>query len=99
MANDLIILAGATGRLGRLIAASLIERGARVRALTRRGGSHDTSDLRRKGVSIAEVDYFSKAEMVAACGGGACIVSALSGLEDVLLDSQSQLLDAAIAAD
>ena len=98
MADDAIILAGATGRLGRMIAASLVERGASVRALTRRGGSGDTAALRAAGVSIVEVDYFDRPEMIAACRGGACIVSALSGLEDVLLDAQSQLLDAAVAA-
>lgn len=99
MADDPIILAGATGRLGGLIAQSLIERGATVRALTRRGSSTDTSSLRAAGVSIIEVDYFNRSEMIAACNGSTCVVSALSGLEDVLLDAQSQLLDAAITAD
>ena len=98
MADDTIILAGATGRLGKLIAASLIERGASVRGLTRRGTSSDIATLRATGVSIAEVDYFDRPEMIAACRGGSCVVSALSGLEPVLLDAQSQLLDAAVAA-
>lgn len=98
MSDDTIILAGATGRLGGLIAASLMERGASVRALTRRGSSSDTSELRAANVSIVEVDYFNRSEMIAACRGGSCVVSALSGLEDVLLDAQSQLLDMAVAA-
>ena len=54
--------------------------------------------LRKLGASIESVDYFDGPVMVRACTGGTCVVSALSGLEDVLLDAQSQLLDAAVKA-
>ena len=36
-------------------------------------------------------------ELKRACEGASCVVSALSGLRDVIVDAQTQLLDAAIA--
>lgn len=37
-------------------------------------------------------------ELKQACQGASCVVSALAGLHDVIVDSQTKLLDAAIAA-
>ncbi len=36
--------------------------------------------------------------LAAACSGAACVVSALNGLQDVIIDRQSALLDAAVRA-
>ena len=70
-----------------------------MRALVREGSAATKIDkLHELGVSIEKVDYFNGPEMIRACTGGTCVVSALSGLEDVLLDAQSQLLDAAVKA-
>lgn len=96
--TELIILAGATGRLGKLIAKSLRQRNANVRALIRRGSTSDTSEIESCGVELVKVDFFNSAELTAACRGGSCVVSALSGVGDVILDVQSQLLDAALKA-
>ena len=99
MSDSLIVLAGATGHLGGKIAASLISRGASVRALVRKGSEPDrTQELRRQGATIVDVDYNSRPDLTRACKGGSCVVSALSGLRDVVVDAQTRLLDAAVEA-
>ncbi|RYG87298.1 NmrA family protein, partial [bacterium] len=55
-------------------------------------------ELRDRGVDVVEVDMASVADVAQACQGAFCVVSALSGLRDVIVDTQTTLLDAAIAA-
>lgn len=99
MDNDRIILAGATGDLGKRIARELVKRGAAVRALVRAGSEPAAiADLRRIGADITAVNIDDPAELARACAGGSCVVSALSGLRDVMLVRQCALLDAAVAA-
>ncbi len=93
------MLAGATGDLGCRIALALLARGAQVRALVRPGRSLATAgELRARGASIIEVDFNDAAALTRACAGAACVVSALSGLREVILDAQTHLLNAAVAA-
>ncbi|CAN5878352.1 hypothetical protein BH24BAC1_BH24BAC1_29290 [soil metagenome] len=95
-----IILAGATGDLGARIAKSLLGRGAKVRVLVRNGSSPEKiAALRKQGAEIALVDFDQVADLAKACKGGSCVVSALSGLEDVIVDTQTRLLDAALQAE
>lgn len=54
--------------------------------------------LKELGANVAFVDMSSVAEIAKACAGAACVVSALQGLHDVVVDAQSVLLGAAIAA-
>ncbi|RIV23346.1 NAD-dependent epimerase/dehydratase family protein [Fibrisoma montanum] len=97
--TNLIILAGATGDLGQAIAHHLLQRGAHVRALVRRGSTSQVlSSLRTQGATVLEVDYTSDSELTQACTGGSCVVSALSGLRDVIVDTQTRLLHAAVNA-
>ncbi|HEY6088693.1 MAG TPA: NmrA family NAD(P)-binding protein [Gemmatimonadaceae bacterium] len=99
MSDSVIVLAGATGHLGAKIAASLLGRGATVRAIVRKDGDPErTRGLRQQGARIVEVDYDSRPELARACQGGSCVVSALSGLRDVIVDAQTRLLDAAVEA-
>ena len=94
-----IVLAGATGNLGQRIARSLIDRGASVRLLVRRGSAPDAlDDLRRRGATIATADFSQPSELAAACAGASCVVSGLAGLRSVILDAQTRLLDAAVEA-
>ncbi|GAB3700643.1 hypothetical protein GCM10027592_27820 [Spirosoma flavus] len=98
-AQHTVILAGATGNLGQHIAQSLRRRGANVTALVRQGSNRETiSKLRQQGVSIIDVDFSNVASLTKACQGGTCLVSALSGLRDVLVEGQTRLLQAAIGA-
>ena len=94
-----VILAGATGDLGGRIAAAMLRHGVSFRALVRPGSSAETqSDLRAVGAEIVEVDYDDGVALRAACVGAGCVVSALNGLEPVMIGLQGKLLDAAIAA-
>jgi uncharacterized protein YbjT (DUF2867 family) len=70
-----------------------------VRAIVRPGSAGDkVAALRQLGVSIVEVDFRSIADLTEACKGGSCVVSALSGLRDVIVENQSALLQAAVEA-
>jgi uncharacterized protein YbjT (DUF2867 family) len=98
MANARIVLAGATGDLGGRIARALVARGAALTALVRRGSSSPRIEaLRQAGVTVAEVDFERIRELERACDSAVCVVSALSGLRDVIVQAQTLLLDAAVA--
>lgn len=95
----LIILAGATGDLGGRIARTLLQKGTPVRALVRPASARDKIDaLRKAGATIVEVDFNSLPQLTHACKGGTCVVSALSGLREVIVDTQTLLLNAAVEA-
>ena len=99
MKNPPIVVAGATGNLGGRIARALLERGASVRALVRNSTPRDKLErLEEMGVTIARVDFGSPSQVAAACSGAACVVSALAGLRDVIVEAQTVLLDAALKA-
>ncbi|MGI4863530.1 MAG: NmrA family NAD(P)-binding protein [Janthinobacterium lividum] len=94
-----IVLAGATGDLGFRIAQALLGRGAAVRALVRPGNTKpEVAKLREQGATVVEVDFNDGAALTQACAGATCVVSALSGLREVIVDAQTHLLDAAVAA-
>jgi nucleoside-diphosphate-sugar epimerase len=93
------VLAGAAGDLGHRIALALLARGAEVRALVRPGNAKPTvGELRAQGAHIMEVDFNDAAALTRACAGAGCVVSALSGLREVIVDAQAHLLAAAVAA-
>jgi nucleoside-diphosphate-sugar epimerase len=95
----LIVVAGATGDLGHRIALALLARGAQVRALVRPGSTKpEIATLREQGATIVEVELSDAPALAQACAGAACVVSALSGLREVIVDAQTQLLAAAVAA-
>jgi len=99
MDNKLIVLAGATGNLGGRIARALLQRGAGLIALVRYGSAPGKVDeLRTLGATIAEVDFSSLAALTSACSGASCVISALSGLREVIVESQTLLLNAALKA-
>lgn len=94
-----ILLAGATGDLGSRIAQALRARGAAVHALLRPESSPDSrSRLEASGVTVVTADLDDLAALTAAGVGASCVVSALNGLRDVIIDRQSVLIDAAARA-
>ncbi len=100
MNDSTIVVAGATGNLGGRIVRALLERGARVTALVRSSTARDKIErLQELGVAIASVDLNNASEVIPACAGASCVVSALQGLRDVIVGTQTVLLDAAIKAD
>ncbi|HEX7499308.1 MAG TPA: aromatic alcohol reductase [Polyangia bacterium] len=97
--NRPVVLAGATGNLGGRIASALLGRGATVRALVRRGAAPDkVARLQQQGVAVVPVDFASVGDVAKACSGASCVVSALAGLREVIVDAQTVLLDAAVQA-
>jgi nucleoside-diphosphate-sugar epimerase len=99
MSDSTIVVAGATGNLGGRIVQSLLDRGASVRALARRCTAPEKLErLEKLGAAIASVDLTSASEVAPACSGALCVVSALAGLRDVIVDAQTVLLDAAVRA-
>jgi len=94
-----IVVAGATGNLGGRITTALLRRGVEVVALARVGASADNvAALEDLGARVAVVDMADTRAIAAACAGAACVVSAVQGLRDVVVDAQSALLEGAIAA-
>jgi len=99
MSDAGIVVAGATGRLGGRITRALRERGARVTALVRRSStSARIEPLRALGVAVAGIDLSRPSEVTAACAGASCVVSALAGLREVVVDGQAVLLEGALKA-
>jgi nucleoside-diphosphate-sugar epimerase len=100
LAKATIVLAGATGDLGGRIANLLLERDTRLRILVRKSSRRDKiDDFQSRGAEIIEVDFKNVAALTEACAGAACVVSALAGLREVIIDVQTSLLEAAIKAE
>ncbi len=94
-----ILVAGGTGNLGGRIIRDLIKRGAEVRAIVRQETDvSKVEKIKKLGAEMVAVEMSNAEELKKACEGVTCVVSALSGLNDVIVDAQTQLLDAAIAA-
>jgi nucleoside-diphosphate-sugar epimerase len=94
-----IIVAGATGNLGGKIVDALLAKGVAVKAIVRLSTKEEKiKGLQSKGVIVCQVDTSKKEEIVKHCIGASCVVSALSGLRDTIIDTQKVLLDAAVEA-
>jgi hypothetical protein len=94
-----VLVAGATGNLGGRICNALLDSGAEVRAIVRSSTNNEKVEkLAQRGVQVIRVDMSDVSELTQACVGVSCIISALQGLRDVIVDAQSILLDAALAA-
>jgi uncharacterized protein YbjT (DUF2867 family) len=97
--QPIVVLAGLGGDLGGRIARALIAEGAQVRALVRRAGGEGPRHIPEiAGLTRVAVDYADAVSLREGCRGAACVVSALNGLEPVILEAQGRLLDAAVAA-
>ena len=97
--DKLVLVAGATGNLGQKICRELVKQNANVRAIVRDASKPEKiAALEDLGVEVLKVDMLNEQELADACAGVSCVVSALAGLNDVIVDAQTKLLDAAIAA-
>jgi hypothetical protein len=97
--KNAILVAGATGNLGNRICRELVKRGAIVSALVRNSTDPEKIQvLKELGISVLEVDLNNIDEIAKACAGNDCVVSALAGLSDVIIDLQKRVLDGAIKA-
>ncbi|RGP61621.1 nmralike protein [Fusarium sporotrichioides] len=99
MTTPFVAVAGASGKLGKLVANALIKRGVIVKALVRPNTDPlRTNDLVSAGAIIAPVDLSSVSALTRELSGATCVVSTIQGLEDVICVAQSTLLDASVAA-
>ena len=97
--KKIIVTAGATGDLGGRIAKALLEKKADVRALVRISTDVEKVEkLEQLGVKVFRIDMSDSKEIAKACEGAFCVVSALAGLRDVIIDTQKKLLNGAVMA-
>jgi len=97
--KPIIIVAGGTGNLGSKIIRNLIEMGATVRAIVRLDTAPEKlKQLEDDGAIICSIDMMDVQQVSNACKDAHCVVSALAGLEEVVLKLQKVLLDGAVLA-
>ena len=97
--EKVVLVAGATGNLGLRIIKALIADGAEVRAVLRQTSSLEKINrLEKLGVKVFVVNMNNVEEVTKACEGVSCVVSALAGLRETIIDTQKVLLDAAVKA-
>lgn len=99
--NKLVVVAGAAGKLGRLVVGALVAHpGVRVRALVRDPGKADVAGLASERVELHRFDAVTAdaAQHAEAVRGAYAVVSTLQGGPDVIVDAQLALLRAAKAA-
>jgi nucleoside-diphosphate-sugar epimerase len=97
--SKVIVVAGATGNLGERIVKALLKKGAEVRILVRStSNAEKINSLQKLGAKVYNVNMTSTQEMAEVCKGADCVVSSLSGLENVIVDAQKILLDAVVTA-
>jgi NAD(P)-dependent dehydrogenase (short-subunit alcohol dehydrogenase family) len=97
--NEIIVVAGATGNLGERISRELLTLGAEVRLIVRQtSDSRKTEPLEKLGAKVFRINTSDLNEVAAVCTGASCVVSALAGLRDVIIDTQKVLLDGAVKA-
>jgi nucleoside-diphosphate-sugar epimerase len=96
-----VFVAGAAGQLGQLIIAELRHHDHRVTALIRGAdGKHAeaAATMRAEGITVIDGDINQPEQYEAALDGMDCVVSALQGGPETIIDGQRQLLDAAVRA-
>jgi nucleoside-diphosphate-sugar epimerase len=97
--KNFILVAGATGNLGGKIVDALLLAGAQVKVIVRNTTNEEKIKvLEAKGVIICKVSRFKKNEIAPFCDNVLCAVSALSGLQDVIITAQKEFVDACIHA-
>ena len=102
MSNKLkntILVAGATGDLGGRITKALLAKGVDVRAVVRASSDpRKVKALETLGVTVFTLNMDNVDAVAAVCKGADCVVSALSGFRNTVIDTQRVLLDAAVVA-
>jgi uncharacterized protein YbjT (DUF2867 family) len=97
--NKTIVVVGATGNLGGKIVTALLAKGAAVRAIVRlQTDTEKIKQLEEKGVKVFQVNTNIQSEISKHCIGADCVVSALAGLRETIIDAQKIVLNAAVEA-
>ena len=94
-----ILVAGGTGDLGNRIIKALRQRNAEVVAVVRHSSNEEkVKALEAMGVKVIKLAMDNVAELTQACQEVTCVVSAVAGLREAIVDGQTALLQAAVAA-
>ena len=96
-----IVVAGATGKQGGAVARRLLDRGHKVRALTRNPDKPAAQALAERGAEVARADLEDRASLDAALRGAAALFSVQDFLEAGVAAEQRQgitLTEAAAAS-
>jgi uncharacterized protein YbjT (DUF2867 family) len=97
--EKIVVVAGATGDLGGRIVKSLLEKGTQVRAIVRVNTDPEKiQKLEKMGVAVFKVNMLDANAISKYYVGASCVVSALAGLRDVIIDTQKAVVDAAVLA-
>lgn len=97
--NKTIVVLGATGNLGGRIVQALIANGAEVKAIVRLSTDlKKINELEQKGVKVIQVDTSSKSEISKHCIGAQCVVSAIAGITETIINTQTIIMEAAVEA-
>ena len=97
--KKIILVAGATGNLGGRIVKALLAREAEVRVLVRPTTDQEKiKTWENQGVSVIKLEMTDTKALQQALRNVTCVVSALQGLEDVIVEAQLLLLNAAVSA-
>ena len=97
--ENIILVAGATGNLGNRISRELIIKEAEVRAIIRTStDSEKMESLKAIGVEFVIIDMSDSVAIANACEGVTCVLSAVAGLDDVIIDLQKEILAGALKA-
>jgi uncharacterized protein YbjT (DUF2867 family) len=95
-----VIVVGATGDLGGRIVKFLLEKDARVRTIVHKDTDPEKiQKLEKMGVAVFKANMLDAKSMYEYFIGASCVVSALAGLRDVIIDVQKAVLDAAVMAE
>jgi uncharacterized protein YbjT (DUF2867 family) len=94
---DKIVVVGGAGNLGSRICSFLSSRKAVVHVLVRKTTNTTLVDGLAN-VSVHRVDFSNAKALVEILRGSSCVVSALSGLRDVMIDAQTEILNAMLSA-
>jgi len=97
--KKVILVAGATGNLGLRIVKALLTNHAEVIALVRNTSNVvKLNTLEKLGAKVVKVNLNKVDEISKACEGVTCVISALAGLRETIIDTQKVLLDGAVKA-
>jgi uncharacterized protein YbjT (DUF2867 family) len=98
--KKIIVVAGATGDLGGRIIKALLEKDTEVRAIVRENTDPEKIEkLKKMGVAVCKVDMLDANAIAKYCVGASCVVSAVAGLREVIIDIQKAVLDATVMAE
>lgn len=99
MASKLVVVAGASGNLGLRIVRALGKRNLSVRALVRENTDPSKlGKLKAAGAETIIADLKNVDKTAKVIEGASCVLSSLLGLREVMVERQSDLLNAALKA-